>query len=334
MAQSSAAASLRPVTPASSTRYDSSRRELHAPRMPSSSLGALRTRPAYLPPSWVTHVNPEGAVYYVRSYSGIAVVTPACEDMIDRWSQIERGIGAAYAAQGFVCEGRGHLELYIELEEGTDTCGYYFVNHETRAPFWIEDDLHADELQLPAFASISTIRLALEEQYWLHAERFPSHRPQRLSLRIPELISVFLHAKADQLTSNQSTFPFNAHITQQLIDLLGILQAKHGDLNGHDVGFVARLWARITRYRYESFYGESHSRSREQRILEHAPGYVELAWSFLVTLLFNIPEHYKMSLDGLWIDDLVSESRFRNFMAESLEEWKSFGISLSLTLLS
>lgn len=104
-------------------------------------------------------------------------------------------------------------ELFVELDDATDSCLYYFVDHAAQTEFWIEE-LPTDFLDLPAVVSDSHLRashhrssdvalsyqppsgLALEELYWNHVEHFPSHRFEQLSLRVDELTHVFVHARA------------------------------------------------------------------------------------------------------------------------------------------
>ena len=43
-------------------------------------------------------------------------------------------------------------ELFLELDEETDSCRYYFVDHATRRLFWL-DGGRTDELDLPQVSS-------------------------------------------------------------------------------------------------------------------------------------------------------------------------------------
>ena len=50
----------------------------------------------------------------------------------------------------------------------------------------------------------------LQEQYWTHVERFPSHHFESPNLAVDKLIDILIHAKSDQMTSVGSTFAYPA----------------------------------------------------------------------------------------------------------------------------
>lgn len=78
--------------------------------------------------------------------------------------------------------------------------------------------------------------LALETQYWLHVEYFPSHGVAGQNLSINELIDVYAQAQTgtlatirdraavdlglDQLTSSTSTFPRTAKECKEFVKIL------------------------------------------------------------------------------------------------------------------
>ncbi len=85
--------------------------------------------------------------------------------------------------------------------------------------------------------------MALEEQYWQHVEYFPSHEVPEMSLSANELTEIFIqgqcgmaldHLKGlelslillDQMTSNTSTFPYNADQCKTFIQILRALQGE------------------------------------------------------------------------------------------------------------
>jgi hypothetical protein len=63
------------------------------------------------------------------------------------------------------------VELVLEpmlSKDGTDiVCGYYFVDHETRCLFWLENfDVSYTLADIKGVKSPAHIKLAIEAQYW------------------------------------------------------------------------------------------------------------------------------------------------------------------------
>jgi hypothetical protein len=95
------------------------------------------------------------------------------------------------------------MELFLEPDEGLESCGYYFVDHSTRTEFWHEE-VSTESIDLGHVVSTPHIKFALEQLYWLHVEYFPMHFSCISSDVVDEPIGVFSHGLADQMTS---TFP-------------------------------------------------------------------------------------------------------------------------------
>jgi hypothetical protein len=110
-----------------------------------------------------------------------------------------------------------NVELFLE-PRGSD-CAYYLVDHVTRTEFWM-DPLDTEHLNLLPVMSTSHLKLAMEELYWCHVEHFPMHFKGMSSRIVDELICVFSHAQADQMTSSVSTFPYSEKECKKLLALL------------------------------------------------------------------------------------------------------------------
>lgn len=169
------------------------------------------SRPEYLPLHWSAYTQPEGSRYFLRD-GAIPVVTEANIRLAEVHAKIEYWIREIETR---VSEGKISLaenaELYLDLEEQSDSCLYYFVDHTNCVLFWLEL-LTSDTLSLMPSVSASHFRtylpyvkyrqhsvsetgLALQEQYWSHVEFFPSHRIAKQSLQLSQLINIFLYAK-------------------------------------------------------------------------------------------------------------------------------------------
>jgi hypothetical protein len=149
-----------------------------------------------------------------------------------------------------------HTELFLQLD-GND-CNYYFVDHEVRTLFWL-DAYDTSELGiLPVVSSshlskpnlfdsfhgilIFFLGMLLEAQYWTHIENFCMHIGGLPLKTIDDLIDTFSHAllgkqilfwfftfkphdaqspiTIDNLTSTQSTFPYNSTDCEKFRSLL------------------------------------------------------------------------------------------------------------------
>jgi hypothetical protein len=102
-------------------------------------------------------------------------------------------------------------ELYIELDEPPYSCAYYFVNHDTRRIFWLEQtstellDMGTivSDSHLGAYQSFSVVYThmsadtALQRLYWVHVEFFPMHMCAQVSPQVVDaLIGVMSHGAA------------------------------------------------------------------------------------------------------------------------------------------
>lgn len=155
-------------------------------------------RPCYLPPHWWAYVHPEGQVYFAHE-SSLRIVTeaylysPEVQEKISYWIQRINDL-----LLGNKISLPETVELFLELDDTTDSCLYYFVDHATRTEFWLEET-PMDLLGLPLVVSDSHLQLVLEELYWCHIEFFPSHRIRELHLSCDELVTIFVHARAGEL---------------------------------------------------------------------------------------------------------------------------------------
>ncbi|GBE84018.1 hypothetical protein SCP_0510780 [Sparassis crispa] len=327
--------SLRPTTSSRTSRYSSSKRVTpgHKAIAPGLQSYAAKPEPAYLPAGWSVHTHPEGQVYF--SYeSEISVVTEAdlysheVQEKIAHWVAVVNSV---------LVERKTHVprtaELFLELDSTGDSCFYYLVDHTARVEFWLQEittDLQV-LLDLPESVSDSHMRLALEELYWTHVEYFPSHHSKPLDLSADQLAGVFIHARTDQMTSDFSTFPYDAGQCTCFLD--SIRSAQACILSPHSVCVIARLWVVVAHHRFITHFGQKTARlSRDQSILDTPP--TRRGWLFALCsrILFSIPAAYAEQLDLLYLDNLVYVSQWRDAMAAYRAEWKLF-VSWALALM-
>ncbi|KAF8960340.1 hypothetical protein BDZ97DRAFT_1922244 [Flammula alnicola] len=312
--------SLRPIVPQSTGRYDVQIKVQRAntivePGMFTSSRDAS---PTYLPPQWSASVHPEGKLYFYRD-AGLRVVTecylyaPEFAEQICYWAaEVEKQA----SEQGLALT--NDMELFLQLED--EDCNYYLADSATQTVFWLSRD-ETDELGLLPVVSPSHLKLLLETQYWSHIENFCMHiggLPQKC---IDDLILVFSHGLADNLTSSLSTFPYDATATEKFLNLLTASRDRIHD--GHTVAIVARLWGLIMYNRYETHYGQEQSRlSRDTSIL--VDDIEEIQWTKPVFsfLTLGISEKYCKRLDKLFVDQFVYGSDWDSFMSYCIGGWQ------------
>ncbi|KAJ7081755.1 hypothetical protein C8R44DRAFT_823400 [Mycena epipterygia] len=311
--------SLRPTTSYYTGRYDNS--TLVEPFSVEISPGLFTTsqdpEPEYLPPLWSAHVHPEGQLYFCRQ-GPLRVVTEAylyrAETLENVCCWIDHIQQILSNTQPRVS---GAIELFIKLEE--ENCAYYFVDHATRAQFWLESS-STDELGQPPVISISQLKVVLGELYWIHIEHFPMHLEPLSIQTLDEIIAIFSHGLCDQMTSRVSTFLYTA---QDCNAFITILQGCRGNMaNGHTTWIIGmRLWSVIDHNKYITHYGQEHSRlSRDQSILfdpEQKHPWISILMGYLT---FKTSDIYLTRLDDVFVDHIVYVDQWSQFMSDCLQD--------------
>jgi len=212
----------------------------------------------------------------------------------------------------------------LELDEETDSCKYYFVDHATRRLFWL-DGGRTDELDLPMVSSDDHLKILLEEQYWNHVEYFPNHIKLSPSVEF-EVRGILTHSAADSFTSEQSTAPYTLEQCQSFLDLIVNLPTTP-ETNSYKNCVIARLMAEFNSNRFTNHAGERSARlSRIQSLMEDPV--IETPWSIKLAffLSFNSPYEHLEELDTLWVDEISFSSHWRKFMTRKVTGWRETGI--------
>ncbi|KAK1225099.1 hypothetical protein PQX77_011968 [Marasmius sp. AFHP31] len=327
---------LRPTTSEWTGRYERhARASLGKAVLKPGYLPCAENKPSYLPPCWSSYVHPEGQLYFARD-SPLRIVTeadlyePQTLAQVLHWSKhIEMLVEEKEMPLS------EHIELFILIED--DGCSYYFIDHLTRTQFWLEE-YETSELGIPEVASASHLQIALTELYWIHVEYFPMHIGGLPTKVADELISIWCHGLADQITSNTSTF-VGLWPREESSHLLNILKMARDDLSdGHQVCVVARLWRSICHHRFQSHHGQKVARlSRDQAIL-HPAGPSPRVSGLLSLLTFNASTRFHTQLADNFVDELVHTSVWQPFVKRAVREWnwasiEAFGILLLHALL-
>ncbi|KAF8190439.1 hypothetical protein BJ912DRAFT_965107 [Pholiota molesta] len=312
--------SLRPILPQSTGRYDVQKRVQRSNAIVEIAMfaSARDASPTYLPPDWSSAVHPEGKAYFhssadLRCVTECNIHDPEVAAKIAAWTaHVEK----CAADQEIVLT--SSMELFLQTQD--DDCNYYIADHTTQTIFWLSRD-ETDDLGLLPVVSPSHLQMQLQAQYWSHVENFCMHMgglPQRC---IDELILVFSHGLADNLTSSLSTFPYDAATTEKFLNLL--ISSRNQIHEGYTVAIVARLWGLIMYNRYETHFGQEQARlSRDSAILVDAVQ--EMQWTKTIgsILTFRTSETYLKRLDSLFVDQFVYGSDWASFMTYCMKNWQ------------
>ncbi|KAG1786873.1 uncharacterized protein HD556DRAFT_1247696 [Suillus plorans] len=308
---------LRPTTSVATARYGKSPSvRLHKTEQsisPSSTLG-MQTK-------WSSYPHPEGQLYFQARLANYVVVTEANVYRQETENQVSgclKFIDDMISQQQIMMPPSS--ELFIELDESPLSCAYYFVDHDTRRIFWIEQT-STELLDMGMIVSDSHRDIALERLYWVHVEFFPMHIYAQLPPQmVDDLIGVMSHGAADRMTSRSSTFPYTAERCSQMLQLLSLQRGRA--LDGHTLCFVARLWGAIENQRFLTYYGQEHAQLDRLQIMTPEE---DLDHQWVKTIanlaLWGIPDRFFFELHELFANEQVFVDQWEIFMTTCVSEW-------------
>ncbi|KJA18436.1 hypothetical protein HYPSUDRAFT_45299 [Hypholoma sublateritium FD-334 SS-4] len=316
--------SLHAILPQATGRYDVPKRvrRQNITVEPGMFASSRDDSPTYLPPSWSFTVHPEGKPYFY-SEGQVSVVTEcnihqtAVAESIAAWTA---HVGKQATDQEINLT--DSMEIYLQLEG--DDCNYYIADHATQTVFWLTSD-ESDDLGLSPVVSRSHMKQQLQAQYWAHVENFCNHRRIDPSV-LEELIQIFSHGLADNLTSSLSTFPYDSAATEKFLNLLTASRTRIHE--GYTVAFVARLWGLIMYNRFETHYGQEQARlSRDAAIFVEENN--EVQWTKIPAsiITFKTSETLNCRFNSLFVDQFVYANDWSAFIKSSIADWQQSTIA-------
>ncbi|TFK34467.1 hypothetical protein BDQ12DRAFT_689652 [Crucibulum laeve] len=325
---------LYPTTPGQTTRYDSPTNKSKlsdAVIEPAHFLSTRETSPVYLPPQWSEYIHPEGEIYFARASVPSVVTTadlynPEVATSVTRWIN---HILELLAEKSIIVH--ENVELFIRIDADQD-CLYYFVDNTSHTVFWIER-YDTSQLNLGTVASTSHLRTLLEAEYWDHVQTFPMHTSGLPLENIDELVNVLTHAAADHLTSSSGTFGFGAEKCMKFVKILKATRDNHR--NGYTTCVAARLWNVIQRTRQWNHYGQKQARLATIQSILDLDAVDVPCWSGLLTSAASLKtaETYLSSLDAVFLDHVIFEERWHDFMKVCFADWRSNLYNVACTLI-
>ncbi|KAF8190343.1 hypothetical protein K438DRAFT_922970 [Mycena galopus ATCC 62051] len=329
-----------PATPETFSRY--TRRTIIPDEpsiidLPPLTIDVLPNRP---PPGWTTCQHPEGALYFFheekRVFTDANLFDPEALEFITK--NMDTVFDFLRANN-------------VELEAGTDLvldeytyddeskgCQYYFVNHQGRCVFWMDNggsDLFPIVQELTGIKSASLIRHELEAQYWLHCEYYP------LSFKVTheivdELRDVVLHAFGDVVTSKTSTVSWKVEDLKNMITLIdgfstNVGKHAHKKFSGSNC-LVGRLMHTFARTRVYNFHGEPGARLNSDQSIHATMQKRTMLVKILGPLFYYAPDFHLLALHTMYTDGLVRHRGWAEFVTRLNDEWQEFTLYATVML--
>ncbi|KAG1796070.1 uncharacterized protein HD556DRAFT_1362699 [Suillus plorans] len=285
------------------------------------------------PPSgrWKPLVHPEGALYYYdssrRIYTDADLSKPSTLLAIEAFA--DQLYNDAQANPNVDITSK--TELVVEdIDE--NTCGYYFVEQDTRCIFWLER-FDAETLfeNIRRVKNMGHIKYAIEAQYWIHCELFP-HENRVTLVVLEELKQMIMHAAAVTITSVTCVAPFEKEELEKMLDLVMNIQ---GTLDGqftHTRCVVARFMSEFIKAKFFNFCGQPGARLDSDQTI-YFKGHDHQSLLFIITsfLLFGSPRTHQEDLKVIWVDRIINRVLWNQFIDKLNDEWT--GLALSATVI-
>lgn len=278
-------------------------------------------------------MHPEGALYYYDSSRRI--YTDADLSKSPTLLAIEAFADQLYndAQANPNVDITGKTELVVEdIDE--HTCGYYFVEQDTRCIFWLERfDAETSGLfeNIRRVKNMGHIKYAIEAQYWTHCELFP-HENRVTSVVLEELKQMIMHAAAVTITSVTCVAPFEKEELEKMLDLVMNIE---GTLDGqftHTRCVVARFMSEFIKAKFFNFCGQPGARLDSDQTI-YFKGHDHQSLLFIITsfLLFGSPRTHQEDLKVIWVDSIINRVLWNQFIDKLNDEWT--GLALSATVI-
>ncbi|KAF8258667.1 hypothetical protein EI94DRAFT_1691246 [Lactarius quietus] len=292
---------------------------------------------------WLPATHPDGALYFFdrdrRLFTDTDMYDPLLrEEMEDFYGYLQRIV----RYEGVEIPSKDYdLVLDVVLSEERLQWSYYYACHEKRCLFWLDpyDATHMIS-ELCGVKSPAHVKHRLEGLYWNHWTLFPAFFEGRRLDRavVDELMAVLSFGCIDRMTNPSSTQPYDNDTMQQMLSLMRNVnfakdtESKTG-LVYHTVG-VARLLSFFAHWRFLFFHGQHNA-----RLVRHRTVYVDakqsrtLLFTLLSAVLFLAPHGYLREFRNVWVDEVVIQTLWVNFIYSLLEEWDKL-VLVSTVMLS
>ncbi|KAJ7089117.1 hypothetical protein C8R44DRAFT_892493 [Mycena epipterygia] len=288
-----------------------------------------------VPAAWTAQVNPDGALYYVHNSIFLNILTdaplhepPILQIVMAFVAQIE----VFWSTNAIPSDPTANLVLDLTRDEnGPPVCGYYLADHSRRIVFWydvFELDVIPRCYDVYGAHSPQHIQLELEAQYWYHCALFPS------TLTVtPDLIRELRHTLVFVIGTSTESFSLD-----DLLRILPVMESlKDGDIGNANEYYggafvISRFMWSFVSHKFYHFYGESCARLQNQASVFVDTPTRSLLFQITVPLLFNAPISHVRTLEGIYVDELLSSVPWRDFLEKSCSEWQELVLYATVLL--
>lgn len=291
---------------------------------------------------WENVIHPEGAVYFYDATRHI--FTDANLRRKGLLKAINHLAHQLLLKASDVIDDSTHLVLELQAKE--DLCNYYFVQHNKRLLFWLQDFDEPISIyeHVKGVKCDTHIKMALEAQYWMHCELYPSNAPIRPQIPT-ELKHVLLHARSDFLTSDTSVVPYDLSTLQSMLDLsINLVEyvqplISSGDecveLPAHLMCVLARLMRLFARSKFLNFYGQVSARLNANQSVyevEQSRQKGTLRLRLANAFLWGAPAAQYKFLQNTWVDNILNYPKWSKHISRLNGDWSNVTIFSTVML--
>ncbi|KAG1762758.1 hypothetical protein EDD22DRAFT_952811 [Suillus occidentalis] len=304
---------------------------------------------------WEPLTHPEGALFFYnpkqRVFTDANVRDPVIATKIGE--AVKEAYRKLHEAQ---VDKHPLVELGLELimSDGEEKWGYYFADHEKRIIFWFED--HESRLLMNKIRGVehkSHVRYALEAQYWFaqllvsllnlpwftnydnnrrHVELFPNKRllPENVIVKLKEIV---MFAQAENITSETCLAPFASDEVASMLGLVDSLMSSANEEREHSVWIVARFTRLFCNAKFVNFCGQPGARLDVDQSI-YGKSNVLPTWilHFMKFTLFGSFDVQNKAIHRIWVDEVVVQPRWKNFIDRLTTEWNGYTIYSTVML--
>ncbi|KAH6917967.1 hypothetical protein BKA70DRAFT_1415993 [Coprinopsis sp. MPI-PUGE-AT-0042] len=281
------------------------------------------------PKGWVPVLHPEGVLYWYNKDK--KVVTENDLHDLEYLGQVTDDLATF---DEFVSTNKidlpSNITLALELTRdaatGSFTTDYYYVDHDRRTVFFLDEyDVSTFKIsqEVKGVTSLSHIQHELEAQYWHHIMLYPSTLPQ-VQEAASELKDLIFHYIADTNSSAFSTSPFDS---DELYKLLSVASDMKKMTTTHQIGaasFISRTMLVLARQKFYNWYGVPQRRLYRDQSVHGTTKKRTWLIKLLSPLLFSAPDVHLHSLHKMWVDGIMHGPVWVKAIKKLNEEWQEF----------
>ncbi|KAF8893792.1 hypothetical protein BD779DRAFT_951008 [Infundibulicybe gibba] len=317
---------LYPIMPTGFRRYE--RTSKVKPSQPKYTIRPNQTnfsRPGKLPPGWIEYIHFEGQVFFYHKQKRIITDSWLWDTIIsDQIARFVEEIEEFIRSQNLKLPEDSDLVLdLVQDMEDEYWCGYYYVDHSTKIPFWLEEfDVSSFIAEVQGDLCPSHIRNYLEAEYWCNWALFYNIYPATALVQ-DQLESMLRDAQTDVQTSRQSTIN---HSFGDLKNMMQIVKGARENMTSTHANswFIGRFMHALWRDRFLNFHGQKVTRhSRKWSVHGDQPGALKHSYliKILSPILFCAPDVHLNAMEELWVDKLTIKPHWTHFIGKLNEEW-------------